>query len=124
MAHLLWIPPSSLGNTPAPLLRAAARGALTAFVGLAGACVVSIHDGDGQAQQAACFDSYEDCMDDAEHGDDVELCGDHLDSCLEACERGDESGDDGWGGSERGDWGDEDDPGDGDTTTGGPRLRE
>lgn len=73
------------------LLRASALGLLA---GLASACVSIGHGWWGDDRQA-CFDRFDDCMDDVEKAADAVACEATLDACLAACdEQAGDSGDD------------------------------
>jgi hypothetical protein len=97
-------------------------------LGMATACVVSVGD-DWDGSPQACYEHYEDCLDDAwPFGDSaIDACENLLDSCIEDCSNEDNdsqaegtssSGDS--GNSDDGDDGDDgdDDGGDGDPETG------
>lgn len=75
---------------PHSLVRAACSGVLLGL--LSTACVVTIHDG-GWGDPEACFDEYDDCMDDAENSSEYAACDKTLDACLEGG-YGDEAEDD------------------------------
>lgn len=117
--------------TPRVLLRAHALGLVA---GLASACV-SINDGWWGDAQQACFDDYEECVEDIESLADAAACEELLDVCLKACDE--VAGDDDEheppsedSGSSTADDGDDEDPphtdegGDGDEGDDPPRTDE
>jgi hypothetical protein len=83
------------------LRRAGILGILGIATGLASACVVSVGD-DWDGSPEACYEHYEDCLDDAwPFGSDaIDACQNLLDSCIEDC--GTEGGDPDTGGSSGG----------------------
>jgi hypothetical protein len=104
-------------NFPAAPLPFSSRAAALGLVaGLASACVISIGDNWSKAQEA-CFEQFEDCMDDADSRHDADACEALLDDCLAACD------DDSAGQSSSGDDGrspsDDDDPSRADDDDGG-----
>ena len=102
-----------------PLLRA---GLVGVMMGLTSACVIEIggsgwYGEDGHSIEA-CFEVYDDCMDEVDGHEEIVYCNDALDSCIEACEAETGGEDDSGNADSRGDGdsgdGDPGDPGDGD----------
>jgi hypothetical protein len=112
--------------------RAGILGILGMTAGLTTACVVSVHDGDWDGSPEACYEHYEDCLDDAWPfgAEAIGACETLLESCLEDCgTEGDDSGSGSTGATggssdgDGGDSGDGGDAGDGDSEGGDPPPR-
>lgn len=92
------------------------RAGILLTLGLTTACVVSVHDGDWDGSPEACYEHYEDCLEEAwPFGDHaVDACEHLLDSCVENEDTGTEGGDSDDAADASGDSADSADGGDGD----------